>query len=217
MKSKLFIHFVLLGFLVSCQGKKTAPVPVQEISNPSLDKYRSSYLKHFTDDPNGPLAEEDLEHVHFFGYNASMEVSAYFEEELKPQPFKMRTYSGKEKDFVRYGTLFFEIGGKECSLEIYRNLRVVSMPQFRDQLFLPFKDYTNDELSYGGGRYIDMKVTDIVDNKVTIDFNKCYNPYCAYSDGYNCPIPPFSNHLDVEILAGEKMYTGPKKKRKLNG
>ena len=48
--------------------------------------------------------------------------------------------------------------------------------------------------------------------KVTIDFNKCYNPWCAYSDGYNCPIPPIDNHFEIEINAGEKMWTGKKKK-----
>ena len=88
------------------------------------------------------------------------------------------------------------------------------MPGMKDHLFVPFKDWTNGEESYGGGRYIDLKTGDITDGKITIDFNKCYNPWCAYSDGYNCPIPPVENHFELKIEAGEKMWTGKKKKAK---
>jgi uncharacterized protein (DUF1684 family) len=96
--------------------------------------------------------------------------------------------------------------GSEYQLAIYKNLRTTRMPMFRDFLFLPFQDDTNGESTYGGGRYIDLKVGDIEDGKLTIDFNKAYNPYCAYGDGWNCPIPPVENILEVEIAAGEKNY-----------
>ena len=52
----------------------------------------------------------------------------------------------------------------------------------------------------------------VKDGKVTIDFNRCYNPWCAFSDGYNCPVPPKENHFEVKIEAGEKMFVGKKKK-----
>jgi uncharacterized protein (DUF1684 family) len=79
------------------------------------------------------------------------------------------------------------------------------MPQYKDYLYLPFKDFTNGESTYGGGRYLDFKMSDIQENQtIIIDFNKAYNPYCAYSDGYSCPIPPSENHLQVFIEAGEK-------------
>jgi uncharacterized protein (DUF1684 family) len=73
-------------------------------------------------------------------------------------------------------------------------------------LFIPFNDLTNYEETYGGGRYLDVSTTDIVNGKMVVDFNKSYNPYCAYSDGYNCPIPPDANKLQVTIKAGEKNY-----------
>ena len=80
------------------------------------------------------------------------------------------------------------------------------VPQFRNELFLPFKDKTNANGSYGGGRYIDIKISDIENGKVILDFNKAYNPWCAYSDGYSCPIPPKENHLKIAVTAGEKEY-----------
>lgn len=75
-----------------------------------------------------------------------------------------------------------------------------------DYLFIPFKDKTNGAATYGGGRYLELRMGEIIDNKVVIDFNKCYNPYCAYSEGFNCPIPPLENHLDIKIEVGEKMF-----------
>jgi uncharacterized protein len=84
---------------------------------------------------------------------------------------------------------------------------------YKNNLFLPFKDHTNGEESYGGGRYINLYTTDIQDGKIEIDLNTCYNPWCAYSDGYNCPIPPKENHLEMEVRAGEKNFKGSYKKK----
>ena len=71
-------------------------------------------------------------------------------------------------------------------------------------MFLPFLDATNGVETYGGGRYLDMKVPK--SNEVIIDFNKAYNPYCVYNHEYSCPIVPLENELDVEINAGVKKY-----------
>ncbi len=80
-------------------------------------------------------------------------------------------------------------------------------PKFKDELFIPFTDLTSGESSYGGGRYIDINVNDIVGGSFELDFNKAYNPYCAYVTGkYNCPIPPKENNLSVAIQAGEKIF-----------
>ena len=79
-------------------------------------------------------------------------------------------------------------------------------PKYIDHLFIPFNDLTNYEETYGGGRYIDLSLNDIKDGKVVLDFNKCHNPYCAYSDGYNCPIPPEANRLKVAVKAGEMNF-----------
>jgi uncharacterized protein (DUF1684 family) len=79
-------------------------------------------------------------------------------------------------------------------------------PKYKDHLFIPFTDGTTYTETYGGGRYIDLSVNDIKNGKIELDFNKCYNPYCAYAGGFNCPIPPVENRLPVAIKAGEKLY-----------
>ena len=78
--------------------------------------------------------------------------------------------------------------------------------QYKNYLFLPFTDATTGVETYESGRYIDLEINDIKDNLVIIDFNKAYNPYCAYTTGYNCPIPPAENDLHIAITAGEKAY-----------
>ena len=79
--------------------------------------------------------------------------------------------------------------------------------EYSDYLFIPFKDgTTKEDITYEGGRYMDMVTSDFTSEFVTIDFNKCYNPWCAYADGYSCPVPPKENKLRVSIYAGEKLY-----------
>ena len=84
------------------------------------------------------------------------------------------------------------------------------MPQYKNHLFFPFTDLTTGSITYGAGRYIDLTIPKS-GNTIVIDFNKAYNPFCAYSDGYSCPLVPADNNLDTEILAGVK-FIGKKKK-----
>ena len=113
------------------------------------------------------------------------------------------THSGKQKPFREVGTLSFTIHDTDVVLHAYQMLDMMNEAANKDELFVPFKDMTNYESTYGGGRYLDLSVSDINNGKVQIDFNKCYNPYCAYSDGFSCPIPPNENYLHVAIQAGE--------------
>lgn len=81
--------------------------------------------------------------------------------------------------------------------------------KYKDYLFVPFGDATSGFESYGGGRYLEFEISDIHHNKVQLDFKKAYNPYYAYTAGYNCPIPPKENFLAVSIEGGEKNYEKP--------
>ena len=80
----------------------------------------------------------------------------------------------------------------------------MSKPGYEDYLFLPFLDNTNGETSYGGGRYVEGRIPE--GDILVIDFNKAYNPYCAYNEKYSCPIVPRENSVDENIEAGVKAY-----------
>jgi uncharacterized protein (DUF1684 family) len=71
-------------------------------------------------------------------------------------------------------------------------------------LFLPFLDTTNGIETYGGGRFLDMRIPK--SKEVIIDFNKAYNPYCAYNYNYSCPIVPLENNLSIKVKAGVKKF-----------
>ena len=112
------------------------------------------------------------------------------------------TSDGKEQRYRDYGYAEFVLDGVRNKLLI---LEVMEMGAFRGKLFLSFADETSARETYGAGRYIDInKVPG--SSTIILDFNKAYNPYCAYNDTYSCPLPPPENLLKVAIRAGEKSY-----------
>jgi len=208
MKQLILVTTVL--FLLSCNATsihygKEEPLTFIE----SVKKVRAEQQKERL---TGKVifAREDLR---YFDINEEYKVNAKFTPSSNEESFNIPTYSGQEKEFYKYGKINFTLKGKERALTIYRNLNTIKMTKYKDYLFLPFMDKTSGEITYGGGRYIDLKTSDIVDNMLVLDFNKAYNPYCAYGDGWNCPIPPVENHMEISIKAGEMAYSGPKKDR----
>ncbi len=184
---------------------------LEEIAN-----YRQKQLKEITTAPESPLRPEDATGISFFDTDTKYLVQARVELLTGEKPFRMPTYAGTEKEFIRYARLHFEIDGVKSTLTAYKSLSIPgALASLNKTLFIPFKDKTNGSQTYGGGRYLDLVIPPGAD-EVSLDFNKAYNPYCAYSDGYQCPVPPRENHLSTRLSAGEKEYTGTirKKKRK---
>ncbi len=176
-----------------------------------ITQHREAYKKDFLADERSPLKKRNLDKLRFFEPDEAYKVKFTLQLTPDEKPFEMPTSSGKTKPFRKYGVLHFEINGNPCQLAVFQNLGLRNMPQYAQHLFLPFRDLTNDETTYGGGRYIDLTMGDMDVENPVIDFNKCYNPWCHYSDGYNCPIPPSENTLNVAIEAGEKLWEGKKK------
>ena len=180
-----------------------------------IEQHRQHYKQEFLDEPRSPLSAKDTAYLDFFPADESWKVTALFSPTPDEEVFDMPTYSGKTAQYRKYGTLTFEREGVSYVLCIYQNIRLLSMEKYQDYLFLPIKDSSNGETTYGGGRYLELTLGDIVERDgqaiMVIDFNKCFNPYCAYSDGYNCPVPPRENHLSIAVNAGEKMFKGKKK------
>jgi uncharacterized protein len=143
--------------------------------------------------------QRDFRALNYFDFASNYQ----FEPELlKASTFEhvmMDTSAGVRKSFVRTGRLEFELKGQLFNLTAFSN------PELDDGgLFIPFRDATSGVQTYGGGRYLDCKLEP--DGRVKLDFNTAYNPYCAYSDGWTCPLPPQENWLNVAILAGEKVH-----------
>jgi hypothetical protein len=197
--SQLFSIALLLLFLNGASGQSDPQF------NKSIQAHRKAYLSAFKQLPQSPLSKKALKQVQFFAPDERYVVHAQFTPTPDAQPFDLPHYSGATRPYVQYGVVRFQLDGQDLRLKVYRSLNQ-TLPQYRDLLFIPFKDLSNGQTTYGGGRYLDLRSRAIVDNELMLDFNKAYNPYCAYSEGYSCPIPPEDNHLQVSILAGEKDF-----------
>jgi len=113
----------------------------------------------------------------------------------------VETTADGEQTYRRWGEFRFELGGETRSLQAYRPT------DGSDRFWVPFRDETNGEETYGAGRYLDlMPDRDRTDGEWTLDFNVAYNPTCAYNHAYECPLTPAENRLDVRVEAGERDF-----------
>lgn len=176
-----------------------------------INQHRKAYMDDFLTNDRSPVGKDDLDKLRFYAPDESYRVQCTFTRTPDEKPFELPTYSGITRPYVKYGVLNFELKGQPFQLAVYQNLGLRGMPQYAQHLFLPFRDLTNDDTTYGGGRYMDLNMADLEKDEIFLDFNKCYNPWCHYSDGYNCPIPPVENSLETAIEAGEKVWAGTKK------
>jgi uncharacterized protein len=172
----------------------------------SIASSREQYKKEFLEDSRSPLKAADTGYLRFYAPDAAYKVVASFQLTPEAKSFDMLTHSGKKKKYRLYGIATFKIHDTTQTLEIYQGIELMKQEKLKDYLFIPFTDLTNYETTYGGGRYLDLRTGDIKNGNLVIDFNKCYNPYCAYAGGYSCPIPPDANKLKVAIPAGELNY-----------
>lgn len=152
------------------------------------------------------VPQKDKKHFRFFPVDKVYNVSCSFERIYDSIGFTMTTSAKTLKHYYKYGRLDFMIDGKEYLLYVYQSKDLMQTEQYRDYLFVPFTDATTGNESYGSGRYLEFFKKDIENNTVQLDFNKAYNPYCAYSPDYKCPIPPKENRLSVAIRAGEMNF-----------
>lgn len=155
----------------------------------------------------------DTSKVDFYPFRSQFIVTAQVQL-LEGQPeFQMTTSSGMRKGAQKMARLVFMFKGKRYTLYGYQLTKLKATEEYATHFFVPFKDGTTGKATYGSGRYLDFRLEDIQSGKMLIDFNKAYNPYCAFTDGYNCPIPPAENHLGLPVTAGEKKFRGPRREQ----
>lgn len=193
----LFIFLVQLNFAFS-QGKFDAA---------SVSKFQKVINSEYANVETSPLSAEDLavfKTLDFYPINEKFFVVAKFVRTENEKPFEMKTSGERKPMYVKYGEAYFVLEGKEFKLNIYRNIELSKKKEYKNHLFLPFSDLTCGNESYIGGKYIDLKTPK--GDTIVIDFNTSYNPYCAYSHKYSCPIVPLENDLDIKINAGVKKF-----------
>lgn len=181
----------------------------QDQGRQEIVDFQDRLYKEFTDSVKSPLPKYEIDAFtghEFYPVDLSYRVKARLVKTPGEKPFKMMTTRGETQDYVKYGEAQFILRGKPYKLNLYQSTELSKTAEYKDYLFLPFKDLTNLLDTYGGGRYIDLKIP--ASDSIVIDFNQAYNPYCAYNSIYSCPVPPKENTLETEIKAGIKRPPG---------
>lgn len=202
MKSVKTLLLLLLAFTISVKAQNTPSEFRKQILKERIEKD-----KEFINPEETPLASEEISSfsgLNYFKPNFKYRITANLVKETSPDTIRMKTTTERLPLYLVYGKAIFSLDGKSHTLTIYRNVGLMTKPGYEDYLFVPFTDETSGRQSYGGGRYIDARITD--GDSVVLDFNRAYNPYCCYSKKYSCPVPPAENHINAKILAGEKKY-----------
>lgn len=189
----LFILISTLGFAQTLKKqvleiKKFQSALNQEYKNPKETPLRGDNYTNFRQHP-------------FFPINLKYRVTAKFTKTENAVPFEIPTSLGKTKPYVEFGKVSFDLDAQTYVLTVYQSLDLRKKKGFEDYLFLPFRDGTNGKETYGGGKYMDLRIPK--SNTIILDFNQSYQPYCAYNAyDYNCPTVPEGNFLPVRIEAG---------------
>ncbi len=192
---------VLTVFIAACSSAKLSK-QIKEI-----ETYQAAENKEFGDKETTILTEADFAHftkLEFYPINLKYRVAATFVRTPDEKPFLMPTTTDRLPEYVKYGEAHFMIDDKNLKLELYQSTKHDEQEGYEDYLFLPFTDLTSGDGSYGGGRFLDARIPK--GDKMVLDFNKAYNPYCAYNSKYSCPIPPSVNDLLVRVEAGVKDF-----------
>ncbi len=203
MRNPAIISIFFLIFLSCASSGQTDDSYDKEIK-----AFQHKLNTEFSHKDESPLDSLDLAHfksLDFFPIRPKYRVVAKFVKNQHPEVFEMSTNTARKPKYIKYGDAYFTLDGKKCHLEIYQNKSLIHNPEYKDYLFVPFGDTTNGTSTYAGGRYIDLRIPKQNDS-IVIDFNKAYNPYCAYSHRYSCPLIPYENILPVAIKAGVKKF-----------
>jgi uncharacterized protein (DUF1684 family) len=165
----------------------------------TLRRFRAMKDEFFATDPSSPLSP--LQRARFRGLayyppNAELVVEAEIRPYVAPSDVDLVTSCGDTERYRRAGVARFEVAGVPAEITLFRSAR--------GELFVPFRDATSGTETYGAGRYLEARA--LADGRAFLDFNYAYNPDCAYSPEWRCPIPPIENHLTVPIRAGEMRY-----------
>jgi len=194
-------------FLVILLGSSLGISQNSEEIVKDIEAYQASENESFGNLETTILTEADFEaftSLEFYPIDLKFRVEATFVRTPNEKPFLMPTTTKRLPEYVKYGEAHFTLDGKELSLELYQNTTPSEDPEYIDYLFLPITDLTSGDGSYGGGRFLDAYIPE--GDTLILDFNKLYNPYCAYNKRYSCPIPPKQNDLLVRIEAGVKDF-----------
>jgi uncharacterized protein len=198
----LIIIFAAAAAAFVVYAIRNAQSPEDYAKEIELERREKDLFMKSADDSPFAKSKETFQGLHYFPPDLKFKVQAALLPIQNKKMMLLPTSDGKEKKYLEHAHAEFTLDGIENKLLI---LEMTEPGPHRGTLYLAFADETSAGETYGAGRYLEVKKVPGA-SSVLLDFNKAYNPYCAYSDGYSCPFPPKGNILKVAIKAGEKSY-----------
>jgi uncharacterized protein (DUF1684 family) len=169
-----------------------------------IKQMRADKDEFFTEHPQSPIQPEvrdDFEGLSYFDPKPEFRVPTRVRVYGNPDPIELDVTAGQPIRYLRPYIFEFELRDDRHQLAGYQQ-----EGEDTDTIFIPFRDKTTGQQTYDRGRYMetepDKKLTN--GDTVTLDFNLAYNPFCAYSETFACPLPPEENWLDIVVPAGER-------------
>jgi uncharacterized protein len=204
MKAKNIILLIIIATAIVIVYNSFLGTSVDPAYIASIEEERKETDRFMRTNDQSPFAQNQKEFtgLKYFPPDSKYKIIADLIPIQNKEMVVLGTSDGKEQRLMTYAFAEFTLDGVKNKLLI---LESVEMGPTRGTLFLAFGDKTSGDETYGGGRYLDVKKVP-GSTTITLDFNKAYNPYCAYNETYSCPLPPRENLLDVAIRAGEKNY-----------
>lgn len=197
--SSIFAGILLLAGCVQEPAQKSS-VAIDPVLLNRQEKDRA-----FKSGPESPIPEEErgrFQGLAYYPLAPNLRLTVKLNRHPTPQSVRLGTNTGEIRRALRYGYFEFQIEGQTCRLQAYRIED--DPPAGGPSLFIPFRDATSGKETYPGGRYLDLPEN--TSGVYELDFNRAYNPSCAYGKGFSCPVPPAENTLPVPVMAGEKNF-----------
>ena len=206
------VLFALISILVALAGPHCSKSPTSgsRAGSGGWDAQDSVVRERLAKDAafkgeSSPLPQQDrarFQGLEYYPVNPDLRFPVKLNRHPIPEQVRLGTNTGEIRSALRYGYFEFQVDGRICRLQAYR---IEDAADHGATLFIPFRDATSGRETYGAGRYIDLKEN--TSGSYDLDFNRAYNPYCAFDSKYSCPVPPAENTLPVAIRAGEKNYS----------
>ena len=194
----ILILIVIVGGLIyfSLPKQSQAPTKSSTDSLQIVEKRMAKDEQFKTDDESPIMDKASFKGLNYYPYSANWVIPFEVERNEKIQRISLQMTDGSTDSLLVFGKAHGKLSGMHVDLLVYQH--------DSGDFFIPFKDKTAPTETYGGGRYLELPLTKLKDNQLTIDFNEAFFPYCAYNKTFACPIPPKENQLEIRIPAGEK-------------
>ena len=198
----VFVVIALNISLAACLKHEEPAIESEAQQDPILAERvaRDEAFKRSADSPIPVEDRFDFQGLKYFPINDDLRFSVRLNRYSRPKQVRLGTNTGEIRSGLQYGYFDFIVDGQSCRLQVYRLEDVTE--QGGPNLFIPFRDATSGKETYSSGRYIDL--AENTSGMYELDFNRAYNPYCAFNSDFSCPLPPDENTLTVPIRAGEK-------------